>query len=99
MESAAASYMYKREVEKALAIDPSLAEAHATLAIVLAAHEWNWAESEREFKRALELNSNIAKIHLEYAGIYLIQKSEFCSRVCRHCRYIQSDALVWLYAA
>ncbi len=83
----------KRAVEKALAIDPSLAEAHATLAIVLAAHEWNWAESEREFKRALELNSNIAKIHLEYAGIYLIQNGRFDEAIASLNRALELEPL------
>jgi len=41
--------------ERALAIDSQLAEAHATMGI---ANEslWRWAEAEKEFKRALELN-------------------------------------------
>jgi eukaryotic-like serine/threonine-protein kinase len=55
--------------EKALAIDDSLAEAHATLA---SAHHglWDWGESEKEFKRALELNPNAANAHKLYC-LYL----------------------------
>jgi Predicted integral membrane protein len=47
----------KRYAEKALTIEPQLAEPHATLAFV---HEnsWEWAEAETEFKRAIELNPN-----------------------------------------
>ena len=43
--------------ERALAIDSQLAEAHASLGIVTE-HSWQWAEAEKEFKRAIELNPN-----------------------------------------
>ena len=51
--------------QKALAIDDSLAEAHATLADILTT-EWEWNSAEREFKRALALNPNSAKTHKLY---------------------------------
>lgn len=43
-------------VERALAIDPDLAEAHTSLASIRLHNDWNWAEAEREFRRALELD-------------------------------------------
>jgi tetratricopeptide (TPR) repeat protein len=52
---------------KALAIDDTLAEPHVALGDVLNFHEWDWAGSEREFKRAIELNPNSALAHGEYA--------------------------------
>jgi serine/threonine-protein kinase len=58
--------------QKALEIDPSLADAHAALATTLAGYDWNWAEAEREFKRAIELNPNVADIHYRYGLIYLL---------------------------
>ncbi|WP_372751493.1 helix-turn-helix domain-containing protein [Labilibaculum sp.] len=51
---------------KALALDPSLAEPHATLAVI-AENSWKWAEAERGFKRAIELNKNYATAHYYYA--------------------------------
>ena len=42
-------------VDRALQIDPSLAEAHASKGL-LYTFQWRWAESEEEFKRAIELN-------------------------------------------
>ncbi|BAX81436.1 hypothetical protein ALGA_3136 [Labilibaculum antarcticum] len=51
---------------KTLTIDPKLAEPHATLGVI-AENEWNWAEAEREFKRAIELNTNYATAHQWYA--------------------------------
>jgi len=62
----------KAAAQKALEIDPSLADAHAALATTLAAYDWNWVEAEREFKRAIELNPNVADIHYRYGLIYLI---------------------------
>ncbi len=46
----------KAAVLKALELDPTLAQAHATLADMKSAYEWDWAGAEVEFKRALELN-------------------------------------------
>jgi adenylate cyclase len=40
---------------KALEIDSNLAEAHASLGIIFNSYDGNWQESEKEFKRALEL--------------------------------------------
>lgn len=51
---------------KALAISPNSAEAHAVLAKI----EWNaynWAESEKHFKLAIESNPNYASAHQWYA--------------------------------
>jgi len=62
----------KAAAQKALEIDPSLADGHAALATIFAAYDWNWAEAEREFKRAIELNPNVADIHYRYGLIYLI---------------------------
>jgi serine/threonine-protein kinase len=52
---------------KALEIDETLAEAHAALATVMYEYEVNFAESEREFKRAIEINPNYATAHQWYA--------------------------------
>jgi serine/threonine-protein kinase len=52
---------------RALEIDPMLPEAHSALGDSLAIYEWNWAESEREFKKSFELDPNIAYTHVAYA--------------------------------
>jgi serine/threonine protein kinase/Tfp pilus assembly protein PilF len=52
--------------QKAVAIDDTLAEAHATLADAYSGL-WNWAAAEREFKRALQLNPNSANAHKQYS--------------------------------
>ncbi len=48
----------KAAVIKALELDDGLAEAHASLARIKMAFDWDWVGAEREFKRALELNPN-----------------------------------------
>lgn len=61
---------------KALDLDPSLAEAHASLAYYNLYHAWNWAEAEKEFKRAIELNPNYSTAH-EWYSYYLLAMGRF----------------------
>jgi TolB-like protein/DNA-binding winged helix-turn-helix (wHTH) protein/Tfp pilus assembly protein PilF len=60
---------------KALQLDDSLAEAHTSLAFVEMHYEWDWPSSEKEFKRALELNPNYATAHQWYA-IWLMSQGK-----------------------
>lgn len=53
---------------KALELDPNLAEAHAVLGMVHLAYAWDWAGTEQEVKRALELNPNSPAAHDLYAA-------------------------------
>ena len=43
-------------VRRALELDDSLAEAHATLGIIQAIFDWDWVGAEQELRRAIELN-------------------------------------------
>jgi serine/threonine-protein kinase len=54
-------------VSKALEIDSRLAEAHTSLASLLMLNEWDWKNSEKEFKLAIELNPNYATAHHWYS--------------------------------
>ena len=56
---------------KALELDPQLADAHAALAAALV-NNFEWAEAEKEFRRALELEPNNAQFHYAYAFLYLV---------------------------
>jgi adenylate cyclase len=49
----------KEFAQKALALDPELAEAHMSLALALVA-AYDWRNGLKEFDRALELNPNLA---------------------------------------
>ena len=57
----------KAAAEKALVIDPNLAEAHASLGLVKFYYDWDWAGAEAEFKKALELNPGYSQAHQYYA--------------------------------
>ena len=73
----AEAYVKAREAaERGLALDPSLAELHASLAYVHRFHDWDWARAERGFLRALELNPGYATGRRWYA--------QFLSGLGRH---------------
>jgi TolB-like protein/Flp pilus assembly protein TadD len=52
---------------KALALDRSLGEAHASLAYALDLYAWNWAAAETEYKRAIQLNPGYPTAHQWYS--------------------------------
>ena len=52
---------------KAVALDNSLAAGHMALAYIDLNYDWNFAEAERESKRALELDPNLATARNFYA--------------------------------
>jgi eukaryotic-like serine/threonine-protein kinase len=62
--------------ERALELDPQLAEAHTSLAFVRMAYDWKWDEAGQEFQSAIALNPNYATAHQWYAS-YLVQVGRF----------------------
>jgi TolB-like protein/Tfp pilus assembly protein PilF len=62
----------KAAAERAMVLDPTLAEAHAARATSIALLDFDWPEAEREFLRAIELDPNVAHTHYRYAIDYLI---------------------------
>ena len=54
---------------KALELDPTLAEPHIWLGMILLYFDWDWPGAERELKRALELNPSSADAHLLYEDL------------------------------
>jgi len=59
----------KAAAMKALEIDDSLAEAHASLAFSIAFFDWDWTGAEREAKRAVALNPDSGMAHFAYAHV------------------------------
>ncbi len=53
--------------QRALQLDGTLPEAHATLGFVRLIYDWDWLGAEREFQQAIELNANYATAHQWYA--------------------------------
>ncbi|HSE36175.1 MAG TPA: tetratricopeptide repeat protein, partial [Blastocatellia bacterium] len=63
----------KAAVDRALQLDDSLSEAHATSASINQ-KLWHWAEAEEEIKRAISLNPNYPTAHHWYAYYFYIQR-------------------------
>jgi tetratricopeptide (TPR) repeat protein len=61
---------------KALQIDNTLAEAHASLGFLKHSFDWDWQGAEGEYKRAIELSPNYATAHHWYA-IFLVEMGRF----------------------
>jgi TolB-like protein/DNA-binding winged helix-turn-helix (wHTH) protein len=62
---------FRDAIFKALALDPLLADAHARLALIKFADDWDWPGAEAEYKQAIALNPNYAPAHHEYS-FYLV---------------------------
>jgi serine/threonine-protein kinase len=56
---------------KALELDPTLAEAHASLGLIRCSYFWEWAEAEEHYRRAIELNPGYATTHHWFAVDHL----------------------------
>ena len=74
--SAPAESMPKAEdaARKALTLDDSLAEAHASLAGVLFRYRWDWQGAEREFLRSIELDPNYAEAYRAYGSFLMMMR-------------------------
>ncbi|MEO6726436.1 MAG: protein kinase [Blastocatellia bacterium] len=57
----------KAAAQKALELDETLGEAHCSLGFFCLLYDWDFTESERQFKRAIELTPNYANAHDGYA--------------------------------
>ncbi|MBI5769880.1 MAG: TIR domain-containing protein [Verrucomicrobia bacterium] len=58
----------KELAQKAIELEPNLADAHLSLGIALA-NAFEWDDGERSIKRALELNPNLALAHDQMAWL------------------------------
>ncbi|HEV3007629.1 MAG TPA: tetratricopeptide repeat protein [Burkholderiales bacterium] len=69
----AAHMQARRLAEQALALDDSLAEAHAALGRI-AHQEWNWEGAERAYRRAIEANPSYGVARVWYATYLFCMK-------------------------
>jgi serine/threonine-protein kinase len=88
----------KAAARKALAIDDSLAEAHASLSFSLIWFDWDWAGAERESKRAIALNPNSPMAHFAYAHL-LSNLGRHDEAVAEGMRAVELDPVFFLYRA
>ena len=82
----------KAAATKALELDDNLAEAHTSLALVKMEYEWDWASSEGEFKRAIQLNPGFAEAHHQYSH-YLTAMGRSSESLAESLRALELDPL------
>jgi TolB-like protein/Tfp pilus assembly protein PilF len=80
----------KTAAEKALELDDSLAEAHASLGFVLI-HYFDIAASTKEFERAIELNPNYPTAHHWYGRATLLLTGQFDHAIAEAKRAVELD--------
>lgn len=72
MNPAEAFEKSRQSALKTLELAPHSAEARNSLAYTLAFYDWNWAEAEREFQKALELNPNYPTARQWYGEYFIV---------------------------
>jgi TolB-like protein/Flp pilus assembly protein TadD len=82
----------KAAAKKAVALDPTLAEAHLSLAFVKFQFDWDWQGAEKAFRRAIALNPNSAVSHSRYA-MYLATRSRMSEAMSQIDRARELDPL------
>jgi serine/threonine protein kinase/Tfp pilus assembly protein PilF len=56
-------------LERAVALDPEFAEAHAILGVIQGMGFWEWPDAERSFTTALRLNPRSAHVRMSWSGV------------------------------
>ena len=82
----------REAAERALALDDSLAQAHTSMALALVWYDWDFAKGEKEFRRAIALNTNDADAHQAY-GDFLAAMGRFDEALVEKRRAEQLDPL------
>lgn len=77
----------KAAAQKALELDDTLGEAHCSLGFFRLLYDWDFAEAEREYKRAIELSPNYANAHDGY-GFFLKATGQYDAAI-RECQRAQ----------
>ena len=83
----------KAAVKKALELDGTLAEAHASSARILSGYDFDSQRAIAEFERALQLNPNYATAHHWFAAGPLIALARFDQSIAEAKRSIELDPL------
>ncbi len=73
-------------------LDTTLAEAHASLAMLRFNYDWDWSGTEQEFNRALELNPSYGPAHHFYAH-FLMAMGRVDESLAESKKALESDPL------
>jgi eukaryotic-like serine/threonine-protein kinase len=87
---------WRAAAQKALELDPDLAEAHVAVALVLIGADYDWPAGEKEIRRAIQLKPNLALAHDLY-GTFLDTQGRFEEAQAEHGRAIELDPLTPLF--
>lgn len=77
---------------KALELDPSLAEAHASMARLKEDYDWDWEGAEQDYQKAIELNPGLGAVHAWYANL-LAETGRLSEAVVESRRALDLDPL------
>ena len=69
ISNAEAAPKIRSAAQRAIELDPTLAEPHAALAVLKEQADWDWAGAEAEYRKAIALNPNDATSHHWYASL------------------------------
>jgi tetratricopeptide (TPR) repeat protein len=83
---------------KALQLDESLAEAHASLGLVKAFHDYDWPGADNAFSRALSLNPN-STMTRDWYGYYLLFFPLWEEAIAIQRRAVKLDPLAMIISA
>src|SRR5262245_33490546 len=89
----------KAAAKKALEFDDTLAEAHTSLANVLAHYEFDLEQSLKEFERAIQLNPNYATARHWYSNNPLVELGQFDRAIAEGKRAVELDPLSLIISA
>jgi len=59
----------KNAALRAVEIDPSIGEGHATIGMISFWYDWDWQGAEKQYLRALDLDPKSAEAHFAYAHL------------------------------
>jgi serine/threonine protein kinase/Tfp pilus assembly protein PilF len=75
----------KAAAQKALVLDGSLGDAHASLGLCAFLYDWDWNTAEREFRRSIEMAPNAMGARIWYPALLVnIGRHDVAIREARH---------------
>lgn len=83
----------KSAAEKALAIDPTLSEAHSVLGLIAGAVEYDWRSAGRHFQAAMAVDPVPPLVRVRHALYYLTPLRRFQEAVTQYQRALETDPL------
>jgi eukaryotic-like serine/threonine-protein kinase len=85
----------KAAARRALELDDSLAEAYSPLGVVAMLWDWDWAESERCFRRSLDLNPDYVPALIWYSFLLgILGRHDESLAVVRHAAEVEPLAMI-----